>query len=174
MKKNIIIVGFMGTGKTTVGLELARKLSWKYVDTDHQIENTAQMKIPQIFEKQGEDAFRELETKVIRQTLADHTQIISTGGGAVLRSENRDIMLKNGFVVALTASPEAIIARVSENENRPLLQGNVRNKVITLLEERKEAYDFAHAKIDTTHHTPQQLVAKIISQWTALANRHES
>ncbi|MZQ81729.1 AAA family ATPase [Paenibacillus sp. 5J-6] len=161
---NLVIVGFMGTGKSTVGKLLAERLGWKFQDSDAVLEEAQQTSIADLFRQHGEAHFRSLESKTLESLLAHRGQIVATGGGAVLAEENRACMLRNGFVVALTASPEAIIHRVSTDISRPLLQGNLEERVHTLLEQRKSAYDFAHTVIDTTELTTDQIVDLIIRQ----------
>ncbi|MVQ37038.1 shikimate kinase [Paenibacillus anseongensis] len=161
---NLVLVGFMGTGKSTVGKKLAERLGWQFQDSDAVLEDEQQTSIGDLFRQYGEAHFRTLESKTLESLLAQRGQIVATGGGAVLAEENRACMLRNGFVVALKASPETIIHRVSADINRPLLQGNLEERVHTLLEQRKSAYDFAHAMIDTTELTTDQIVDLIIQQ----------
>ncbi|BFT73222.1 shikimate kinase [Paenibacillus sp. P36] len=161
---NLVLVGFMGTGKSTVGKKLAERLGWQFQDSDAVLEDEQQTSIADLFRQYGEVHFRTLESKTLESLLAQRGQIVATGGGAVLAEENRACMLRNGFVVALKASPETIIHRVSADINRPLLQGNLEERVHTLLEQRKSAYDFAHVMIDTTELTTDQIVDLIIQQ----------
>ncbi|WP_166238203.1 shikimate kinase [Paenibacillus turpanensis] len=165
MNTNIVLVGFMGTGKTTVGLLLAEQLGWSFVDTDKVIVKRSGMSIPQIFEQQGEKAFRDLETAVVKDMVKGSGQIISTGGGAVLRPENREQMLAGGFVVALKADAETIISRVKEDKNRPLLAGDAEARVRALLLERAEAYDFAHLTLQTDQLSAEAAAALIAEAW---------
>jgi shikimate kinase len=160
--KNIILVGFMGTGKTSVGKLLAERLGWSFVDSDHWIELRQNQLISEVFRDHGEAYFRKLETKALVDILAGEDQIIATGGGAVLAAENREAMLANGFVIALTASPEEIINRVGRDQNRPLLQGDAEERVYAILEQRKHAYGFAHFSLDTTNLSPSAIVDAII------------
>ncbi|WP_138751731.1 shikimate kinase [Paenibacillus sinopodophylli] len=163
----LVLVGFMGTGKSTVSRLLAEELGWKRVDGDEEIEKYENRLISDIFASDGEAAFREIETKVLHQLLVgEDCCVISTGGGAVLRETNRELMLDNGFVVALKASPEQILARVKTDTARPLLQGDAEERVHLLLEQRKHAYDFAHLSIDTTSMTAEEVVAAIMEQWS--------
>jgi shikimate kinase len=148
-RNNIVLVGFMGTGKSTVGRFLAEKLSWDLVDTDHYIENQEGMTIPELFSTKGEAYFREAETQAIREIMGRTKQVVETGGGAVLAETNRTCMKQNGYVVALTASLETILLRVGGDRNRPLLQGKASEVVPQLLERRKHAYDFADLRIAT-------------------------
>ncbi len=152
MKKNIILTGFMGTGKTTVGKRLAELSGWKHIDTDALIEEQLGQTIPDIFSTKGESFFREQESRILHHLLAEEEQIITTGGGIVLRPENVELMLKGGLVVALTASPEAVVERVRHDGQRPLLAGDdPEKKVRELLQQRSGKYDFAHLTIDTSH-----------------------
>lgn len=165
MTSNIILIGFMGTGKSAVSAELASLSGWSAVDTDVQIVQQQGQSIPELFAEQGEAYFRKCETDVLAQVLAKEQQIIATGGGAVLAAKNRQLMLDNGFVVCLFANPETIVERVSHHKDRPLLAGDARKKVVNLLEERGGAYDFAHIKIDTTKLTVKEIAEKIWQAW---------
>jgi len=142
---------------------LADKLDgWTAVDTDLLIEEREAMTIPDIFAKYGEAHFRRTESRVIAEVTSRMRQVIATGGGAVLDPGNRERMLAGGFVVALTAAMETIIRRVRSDENRPLLHGNVEERVKNLLEARKNAYDFADIKIDTTDLTADEVAETIL------------
>ncbi len=103
--KNIVLTGFMGAGKTAVGRELSRILGWKIIDVDDEIVKARNMTIHEIFSTLGEPAFRDIETGMIRKVSQDRSVIISTGGGAVLRQENMDILREHGVIVCLWASP---------------------------------------------------------------------
>lgn len=161
-KDNLILIGFMGTGKTTVGKLITERLKWSFVDTDERIVEHTGMTIPSIFKQKGEAWFRDQESIVLEEILKGHAQVVSTGGGAVLRERNRDVMLKGGLVVALTADVDTIVKRVSEDQNRPLLHGDIRRKVEQLMAARKVAYDFAHVKLNTANYTPDELADHII------------
>lgn len=162
---NIILIGFMGTGKTTVGRLLTEKLGWTFVDTDQLIIEKTGMEIAHIFAEKGERWFRDQETEVVKQVLEGSKQVVSTGGGSVLRKQNRETMINNGMVVALKADAQTIIARVSMNDERPLLQGDHKQKVLELLEQRKAAYDFAHYQLDTAALGPHKLCEEIVRLW---------
>ncbi|MDP4096864.1 shikimate kinase [Paenibacillus sp. P96] len=140
----------MGTGKSTVGALLADKLGYHMVDLDAELERQEGRAIPDIFANEGEAYFRDAETAVLHKVLEDSGQVIATGGGAVLREGNCRAMLGNGYVVALTAQAESIMERVRSSADRPLLAGDVEGRVLKILEERKDAYAFAHVTIDTT------------------------
>ncbi|MEF3310178.1 shikimate kinase [Paenibacillus sp. GYB004] len=161
--RNVVLVGFMGTGKSTVASLIAERLGWSKVDLDTSIETAERATIPQLFAGQGEPYFRQAETNaLIRELEGREGQVVATGGGAVLAEQNRAIMLGNGLVVALTASVETILERVQNDPNRPLLKGNAAASVPELLEKRKTAYDFAHLRIDTTGRTPESIADEIV------------
>lgn len=164
-KHNIILVGMMGTGKSTVGKVLAKQAGLRLVDLDQAIVEETGITISEIFEQRGEAYFRDLESNLLKKLLAENGIVLATGGGAVLRDRNRQMMLERGWVVALTADEETIVARVGHDPNRPLLTGDVRSKVATLLEARKHAYDFADCKIDTSGKTPESLALEILMHY---------
>ncbi|WP_425456451.1 shikimate kinase [Cohnella pontilimi] len=165
--RNLIVVGFMGTGKSTVSKLLSQKLGYTGVDTDEEIERRSGRTIPELFASEGEASFRDWESRVIREVLAGDRQVVATGGGAVLREENRLAMLAAGWVVALTADRDTLIRRVSlsaETGNRPLLAGDAAKRVDELLEARRHAYDFAHVMIDTSRRSPAE-IAELLLRW---------
>lgn len=165
-RTHIVLVGFMGTGKSTVSELLAERLSCAAVDIDAVIVEREGMPIPEIFASKGEAAFRAAESEALDDVLRrKELQVIATGGGAVLAERNRELMLESGFVVNLHASAELIISRVSQDSSRPLLQGDVSGRVHKLLEERKHAYDFAHCTIDTDNMTPSQVADAVWIEW---------
>lgn len=162
-KKHVILIGMMGTGKTTVGQVLAKKTSLPWKDTDKEIEQVIGMTIAQYFSKFGEKEFRKLETEKLRELLSKSPAIITTGGGVVLKEENRKLLSQNGFVIQLKAQPEVIIKRIQQaKEMRPLLVGNIQEKVYTIMRARKGLYDFADWTIDTTELSVDQVVEHII------------
>jgi shikimate kinase len=161
---NIVLVGLMGTGKSTVGMALADKMGWKLINTDDYIEEKAGKKITELFSEYGEVHFRERESAAIKEIMDQGEQVVSTGGGAVLAEVNRVRMLENGYVIALTASLATILQRVGGDQNRPLLQGNKEERVRTLMEDRKHAYDFAHLQVATDGLTVEQIVESITEQ----------
>ncbi len=167
MKRNIILIGFMGTGKTTVGQLLSDKLGHTFVDTDGLIVEAAGMTIPELFEHKGEPYFRDLESEMLEKALQREGLVLATGGGAVLRERNRNSMLEGGFVVALKAGAEHIIDRVKHDANRPLLAGDAEARVRKLLQDRAEAYDFAHLSIRTDELAPHEAAGKIAEAWTS-------
>ncbi|OCT17219.1 shikimate kinase [Paenibacillus pectinilyticus] len=163
----------MGTGKSTVGKKLAERLGWQFRDSDAVLEEDEQTSISALFQNHGEAHFRALETKTLARILTARDQVVATGGGAVLAETNRNCMLQYGFVVSLQATAETIIQRVSMDTNRPLLQGNLEERVHTLMDQRKHAYDFAHISIDTTELTEDQIADRIIQQAGLVTERED-
>jgi shikimate kinase len=163
-RNTIILVGFMGTGKTTIGRALAAKLKMPQVDLDEEIVRHEGEPIPVIFEQKGEQYFRDLESTLLLRLMSEEGKVVTTGGGAVLRPENVRAMLENGTVVALTASEEELVRRLSADSSRPLLAGGVAQRVKTLLEQRAGVYDFAPIQIDTTGKTVEQIVSEILTR----------
>ena len=142
--RNLILIGFMGTGKTSVGMRVAKSLGLRFVDTDRLIVRKAGKPIPKIFEESGEEAFRELETQILKKCAAGADQVISTGGGIVTLERNREILREAGYVIWLKASPETIYERVKRNRNRPLLQTPDPQKTIReMLAARNALYETA-------------------------------
>jgi shikimate kinase len=119
--RNIVFVGLMGAGKTTVGKRLAKRHGLPFLDTDHEIERRCGASIPTIFDLEGEDGFRRREAKVLADAMALSGHVITTGGGAVILEENRAVM-RTGFVIYLDADPEQLWQRLKADTSRPLLQ----------------------------------------------------
>jgi len=163
--KNIILIGFMGTGKTAVGRKLAARLGYRYLDTDTIIEERLGCTIAEIFKKQGEASFRELERSVIREVVRSEGCVISTGGGAAVDPENLTLLKENGLVICLTSSPEKIMARTGKKKDeRPLLSGKEPIKEIQrLLELRAPYYEKADWTVDTSKKTVAQVVEIVVA-----------
>lgn len=160
---NIILTGFMGTGKTAVGVKLAEKLHFKYIDTDELIENYMQMKISEIFNKFGEPYFRDIETKIIKQVAEYDNCVIATGGGVVLREENMNAVEKTGIVINLYASPEVIYNRTKNSNARPLLNKEDKmTEIKNLLEYRKPYYERCKLSINTDNLSVDEVVQEIL------------
>lgn len=162
---NIVLIGMMGTGKSTVGSLLAAKTGKTFVDLDQRIVREAGRSIPDIFAAEGEAYFRDLESAALRNTLQEQGIVLATGGGAVLREANRLAMRGGGLVVALQATADEILARVGEDPNRPLLAGGAKERITALLEERKELYAFAHLTVDTSGKSAEQVAAEILTHY---------
>ncbi|MEK6672663.1 MAG: shikimate kinase [Nitrospirota bacterium] len=163
--KNIVLTGFMGTGKTEVGRELSNMLGWELIDVDEEIVKSKKMSINDLFSQLGEPVFRDIETDMIRAVAAHKKSIISTGGGAVLRQENIDVLRESGIIVCLTASPETILKRTGSNDERPLLKAeNQLEKIKELLDFRKSFYKKADIVIDTEPKSPRLIAEEIIER----------
>ncbi|MBN2908443.1 shikimate kinase [Polycladomyces sp. WAk] len=165
MKQHLILIGMTGTGKTTVGRALSERLGLPLTDTDRVIEQTTGQSIAQLFREQGEQGFRAVETQVLHQVLAGKPQVIATGGGIVLRAENVERMKRHGWVVCLQASADEICRRLAGDTNRPLLQGDLKQRVRQLMLERAGKYDFADWKVETTGHTAYEVASMIEQRW---------
>jgi shikimate kinase len=169
--KNISLVGFMGTGKTTVGKILARRLGYRFIDSDDEIEKEQGIAISHIFSEMGEPYFRALEKDMLRRLSAETGLIISTGGGAVIDPENVETLKRHGHLVCLTASPDVILERVEKHTHRPLLQvPDPRAKIKELLELRGPFYARADITIDTSGLTAGE-VAKMIIEKTGVGDK---
>lgn len=144
-KDNIVLIGFMGSGKTSVGIRLSYRLSMPVEDTDKLIERREGRSVSDIFASEGEDYFRNLETELLRELAGrDFSRIYSLGGGTPLRPCNRELLDKLGTVVYLRVSPETVFARLEGDVTRPLLQcENPLERIRELLEDRKDAYEAA-------------------------------
>ena len=164
MKDNVILTGFMGTGKTSLGKVLASKLGRPFVDIDRKIEVEQKLSIPKIFEQFGEEHFRELERAAVRELCERRGLVIATGGGTVKDAENLRLLKNSGVVICLTCSPEEILSRTQRRGERPVLDGGGSERLETikrLLAERKEFYDRADYHVDTTNWSPLQIVDDI-------------
>lgn len=155
----------MGAGKTTIGKALARRTGWRFVDSDQEIEQRTGVRIPVIFEIEGEAGFRQRESKMIADLLAEPRVILATGGGAVLSQENRRLMRDGGTVCYLKATPKTLFQRTRNDRNRPLLQVADPLAVLrALLEERGPLYEeTADLVIDVDRNTSSQIVERIAS-----------
>lgn len=140
--KNIILIGFMGTGKSAVAAKLCRQLSLQFIDTDAVIEADEGCSIKEIFRISGEDHFRKLETQLLKKLSESSDAVISCGGGIVLREENRILLRSIGTVFLLTADYETILKRLKNDTSRPLLSCEGKSeKVRQLIEERRSLYE---------------------------------
>jgi shikimate kinase len=163
--KNIILIGFMGTGKTTIGRLLANRLGRPFFDSDKKIEYENNMTVPEIFTVYGEMYFRQKERAVIAKLSRYNNVVIGTGGGVVLSTESMSRLKRNGVIIALTASIKTILERTGRRNNRPLL-GNTEQReqmIRKLLTERIELYQEADYSVDTTNHSPQQVITEIMA-----------
>ncbi len=148
---NIVLTGFMASGKTTVGTTLSGRLNYLFIDTDCAVEHKYGMSISDIFKSFGEEHFRKLESETIAELSEYDNCIISTGGGAVLRSENIDMLRKNGKIVNLAPDFEVIAARIEEAaKTRPLMNGRSISEIKELFDKRRKYYDNCDFKIRIT------------------------
>ena len=161
--ENIVLIGFMGAGKSTIGAALAKKLGRECVETDALIEQSEGMSIPEIFEKKGEAYFRECETKLAGD-IALSGKIVSCGGGMPMRSENVELLRRGGRIVLLDVSAETVLARVKNDDNRPLLKGRKNTQAISeLMTERMPKYiAAADIRVQTDGKNAEQICQEIL------------
>jgi shikimate kinase len=177
----ITLIGLPGSGKSTVGRQLARRLSAHFVDSDQLIEQRLGCSIREYFEREGEDAFRDVEQAVLADALTSvapdgKQQVLATGGGAVLRAANRELLKSSGQVVYLRATPEDLLRRLRHDRNRPLLQvGDPLQRLRDLFALRDPLYrETAHFQIDTGRPSVATLVSMICSQIELSGNSADS
>jgi shikimate kinase len=164
MKRNIIITGFMGTGKTAVAKQLACKLKMEFIDMDQIIEESHGISIADIFSRYGENYFRQQENKLAKELSQKENMVIATGGGTLLFPDNAGILSQRGQIICLYADSQTIYNRVKRKNNRPLLKReNVLREINRLLEKRKKIYDNIKWKIDTANLNIQEVTDKIIA-----------
>jgi shikimate kinase len=163
MKNNIILIGFMGTGKTTVGRLLAESIGCGFVDTDDLIKERAGLAIPEIFNRFGEEYFRRLEREIIHQVVTKDGMVIATGGGAVMDPKSFALMKQRGYVIALDASEQTLRQRLQSCRDRPMLMSEDPAKTIKqLLVLRRPLYYQAHYVVTVDGKTPSQIVDEIM------------
>jgi shikimate kinase len=168
MSRNVVLIGFMGSGKTTVGRLVARQLGWKLVDTDAVVVRIEGRSIPEIFASDGEAAFRERESQVVLGVCAGERQVISTGGGVPLREDNASALREAGRVVWLTARPEIVVRRtIRRASGRPLLTGGADEepltRVLRMMSERGPLYQrLAELVVDTSDRPPALVASEIV------------
>jgi shikimate kinase len=163
-KKNIILIGMMGSGKTTVAKQLHKLLpDYRLVDLDHQIEIDHKQKISEIFDKNGEDYFRALEAIALKGVLENQNQIIASGGGIVLKDSNRELIKQKAFAVYLKTDLAVIFDRIKHSKNRPLLNTPHPQEVIKKLYSERSAFyeSTSNLTIDTNHQAPEEIAQKI-------------
>ena len=162
---NIFLIGFMGCGKSTVAAKLNQMYGMHVVEMDQEISVRQKMSIPEIFEKYGEVYFRNLESNLLQEIQTGTNQVVSCGGGVVLRTKNVAEMRKNGRIVLLTAKPENVLRRVRENDDRPILKGRKTVKDITeLMEARREKYEEAADIVVATDDKSVSVICEEIMQ----------
>jgi shikimate kinase len=165
----IFLVGFMATGKTTVGRILAARLGWKLVDLDEVIVREAGQSVPRIFETEGEAGFRAREARALVTVSRERRLVVATGGGAACREDNLRTMLDTGRVVALAITPEEAVRRAGDGGGRPMLTGmqggqaDPLERARTLLQARMPFYARAHLQVDTVGRLPQDVALDVLA-----------
>ena len=161
----IFLIGFMGSGKTTVGGLLAERLGWSFADLDDVIVRSAGLTVAEIFAREGEEGFRRRETAAVRAVATGQRSVVATGGGAACREENLALMLASGRVVALTVSAPEAVRRTGSRSGRPLLDGSADPlaAATALLSARQAFYARAHLQVETERRTPDEAVSEIIA-----------
>lgn len=161
-KKCIALIGFMATGKSTIGPLLARELEYDYWDTDAMVEADLGRSVTDIFAQLGEDAFRDAEHEALKKALKMENIVLSTGGGMILFKRNRQLLMEKAFVVSLSAQPETIFGRVKDDQTRPLLRvEDPLLRIRQMLAERQQYYDVCDLKISTETWTAEECCQKI-------------
>ena len=159
---NIFLIGYMGTGKSSVAKFLSTEHGWDVLEMDDMIVQRQGMSIADIFEKHGEEYFRDVESNLIKEICLQQNKVVSCGGGVVLREQNVDEMKKRGNIVLLSASPETILERVKDDTSRPLLQGNKTIEFLSeMMEKRREKYENA---ADVVIQTDGKQIAEICNE----------
>jgi shikimate kinase len=161
---SLFLIGMMGAGKTTIGRLLARALAFEFIDADREIEARSGVPITTIFEVEGEDGFRRREAAILDELTQRRGVVVATGGGAVLREENRQHLRSRGLVVYLQASADEITRRTSHDKTRPLLQtADPRARIVKLLAQRAPLYEeTAHLMFQSSTASPKKLVRRIL------------
>lgn len=166
MPNNVFLVGPMGVGKSTIGRLLAAELKVPFYDSDRLIEQRTGADIPWIFDVEGESGFRDRESAILAELAEEPGAVIATGGGAVLRPENGELMHRSGKVCYLSASVEHLVARTRKDKKRPLLQvDDPRAKIVELLEARDPIYRRLADRVVLTDRRPPRQVARDIAGW---------
>lgn len=169
--KNIILIGFMGTGKTVTGRALAEQTGLQLVDMDALIEERANQSIAQIFAAKGEAAFREMERELTQELAQRSGLIISTGGGIVLNAQNIADFQRSGLVVCLNSSPETIFQRLEKDTTRPLLSGDKKQQIEALFEARRPLYAAIEHQIDGDALDPQERAQAILELYELVTKK---
>ncbi len=166
--RNLALVGFMGSGKSTVGRLVARHLGWEFVDTDEEIERRLGMRVCDVFARHGEPEFRRLEREVLRDLIGNSGQVISTGGGLVCQPGNMELLKSGALVVCLWASAETIWERVRHQTHRPLLRvDDPRSEIARLLTAREVHYREADVLVNSGLRSLREVAAQVVHHWTA-------
>ena len=160
--KNIVLLGMMGSGKSTIGYLLSNKINSDFYDIDKIIEEEEGLKITEIFENKGENYFRNIEEKICLKILKFNKKIISLGGGSFLNNKIREEIQNNHVSFWLNWNTSTIIRRIKKNKNRPILKGMSENEINKLIIKRKKIYEKAHLKINCENLSKNEIINKII------------
>ncbi len=162
-KHNIYLVGFMGTGKSTIGRELARVMGRKFIDIDQELEKRHGGSVSSLFKEHGEQWFREREEELCAELAQSSNRVVATGGGSLINPANFEAFQKSGLLVCLYTQRDCLVERLERNEKRPLLQNvdDVGERVDQLFQERRYLYERIKIRIDTTNYTPLETAKRI-------------
>ena len=161
-KKNLILIGMMGSGKTTIGSLISKKLNVKFIDIDNVLENDTKMKIAEIFEKKGESFFRSLEEKITLKSLESINNVISLGGGGFVNEKIRKEVLKNNFSFWLNCDTQTLLNRIKKSQKRPIAFNLSDSELTELITERTKIYSKAQFKINCHKLKKTEIVKKIL------------
>lgn len=165
--RGLVLVGFMGSGKTVVGREISERLGVEFLDLDDRIERSAGMSVREIFATRGEPAFREMEREAIREAVSVAGRVIATGGGAFQNEENRRLLKRYAPVVFLDVTPGGVVSRLPEDRTRPLLPGNGpggEGEIASMMSLRRPAYEQADLAVKTDGSTVSQVADRILER----------
>jgi len=168
--RNIVLIGFMGTGKSTVGKRLALSLAWDFVDTDCEVGEVTSLSVTEIFRRYGETRFRSEERLVVQRLSQQEQIVIATGGGTMLNPLNWKDLAQNSIVIGLHASLEEIMNRIGHKNDRPLLLKSTTEEIEQLWSERRECYAQADFTVDTSQKDIDEVVSEILERLGRMTN----
>ncbi|MDO8494825.1 MAG: shikimate kinase [Deltaproteobacteria bacterium] len=163
--KHLILTGFMGVGKTTLGKILADTLQRPFIDTDQRVEEQSGMTVENYIKRFGWEKFRRLEKLLLQQTLLQDSAVIATGGGAVTEEKNRSAMMRHGCVVWVETSPFLFLQRLRQMEGRPLVAEKTNQELLQLYRQREPFYKKCHFRVTNNDPTPKQVANSILDQY---------
>jgi len=163
LKKNLVFLGMMGSGKSSVGFLVSKKLNVKFIDIDNIIENETGMKISNIFQKKGENYFRNLEEKTTLKFLKTTNAVISLGGGGFINQKIRNEVLTNHFSFWLSWDSKILLKKITNSKKRPIAFNSTNKEIISLMKERSQIYSEAKFKINCNKLTKNEIVKKVIN-----------